>query len=91
MYHVRYLKSMGSGVANRTDGSPTVSDKPTSKRRVAVLCTPEYAGWLGRLADHGKQTLTGMIEAAAGEYARSTAFDEPAPRRVPRRRTEATN
>ena len=65
--------------------------KPSPEPQISITTlkgSARWAKWLKRLAEHDRNTLVGMIDRAAAEYAASRGFPEPPPPRFGSHRGE---
>jgi hypothetical protein len=63
-------------------GRPKAEVKLDSTPVVAVKGRPEWAAWVGRLAQHARLTKAALVEHALLAYAERTGFEEDPPLRA---------
>jgi hypothetical protein len=57
---------------------------PVPITRVSITTlkgSPDWSAWIGRLANHDRNTLAGLIDRALVEYAQNHGFSEAPPKR----------
>lgn len=67
----------------RKEAKPAQAPETPGPRQVilSVRGTPEWRGWLTRLAEHNRVKMADAIDHALVAWARQTGFTEPPPKR----------
>lgn len=62
-------------------GKKTLENADNRVSLTTLKGSQAWAEWVGRLADHDRNTLIGLIDRALAEYAQNHGFSEPPPKR----------